>query len=65
VPPASPDLVMVKGKRLVFAECKAARGKVSQTQQDWLEALRQVPCAEVHVWRAGTNTLQDIAEVLK
>ena len=34
-----PDLVMVKGKRVVFAELKSARGKLSVAQADWGAAL--------------------------
>jgi len=51
-PPGFPDLVLVKGPRLVFAELKTATGKLSQAQQEWLDALRETP-AEVYLWRPG------------
>lgn len=50
-PAGFPDLVMVRGRRLVFAELKSGRGKVSAAQQQWLQALAGVPGAEVRVWR--------------
>jgi hypothetical protein len=45
-----PDLCMVKGDRLVFAELKSATGTVSSEQQVWLDQLKQTS-AEVHLWR--------------
>jgi hypothetical protein len=44
-----PDLVLVKGDRLIFAELKSARGKLSKAQSDWFVALGRV--AQVYVWR--------------
>jgi hypothetical protein len=49
-PAGFPDLVLLRGQRLVFAELKTARGRLTAAQQQWLEALRQTP-AEVYVWR--------------
>jgi hypothetical protein len=44
-----PDLTLVRGDRLVFVELKRSKGKVTEEQQAWLEALGNV--AEVYVWR--------------
>lgn len=46
-----PDLTMVRGDRIVFAELKDRRGKVDPTQDEWLDTLAEVPCAEVFTWR--------------
>lgn len=46
-----PDLVMVKGQRMIFAELKAQKGKVTGLQSEVLGVLTAVPCAEVYVWR--------------
>ena len=46
-----PDLVMVKGGRLLFVELKAAKGKISGIQSEVLAVLGSIPCAEVQVWR--------------
>ena len=59
-----PDLVLVRGSRLLAAELKAARGKVSVDQQAWLELLAAAG-VECHVWRADTDSLQEIAEALR
>jgi hypothetical protein len=48
---------------LVFAELKSERGKLKPEQEAWLEALRQVPGVEVHVWRP--SDMDAIAEVLR
>ena len=46
-----PDLVMVRGHRLVMIELKARKGRLSEKQKGWLDALRVVPAVEVHVFR--------------
>lgn len=48
--PGFPDLVLVKGGRLIFAELKTETGKTSLAQDVWLEALDETP-AEVYLWR--------------
>jgi len=45
-----PDLVLVRGPRLIFAELKSHSGKVRPDQQWWLDRLETTP-AEVYVWR--------------
>ena len=52
-PPGFPDLCMVRGLRMVFAELKRDhREKPTDAQEAWLEALRGVGGpVEVYVWR--------------
>lgn len=45
-----PDLLLVRGDRLIFAELKSRRGRVRPAQREWLAALGQT-AAEVRVWR--------------
>ncbi len=40
--PGFPDLVLVRGARLVFAELKTGKGRVSPAQKVWLDALTGV-----------------------
>ena len=45
-----PDLVMVKGQRLIFMELKATTGRLRPEQRAWMDALDAVPgvtCAVV------------------
>lgn len=65
--PGFPDLVLVKHGRLVFAELKTEKGRVSAAQQEWLDALGNVGdprcdhCADVHVWRPRDwPTIEDV-----
>jgi hypothetical protein len=44
-----PDLVLVRGHRLIFAELKREKGRLSESQRTWLAALEET--AETHVWR--------------
>jgi hypothetical protein len=46
-----PDLLMVRGDRLLFAELKSNTGTVRPDQSDWLDALDGVPCVEVFTVR--------------
>lgn len=50
-----PDLVLVRGDRLIFAELKTERGRVSEAQRAWLDDLTAVALAcsgvEVYIWR--------------
>lgn len=43
--PGFPDLVLVRDGKLIFAELKSERGRLSQDQERWLRALRRVELA--------------------
>jgi len=58
-----PDYIAVRRGRLVFAELKNERGRLTPDQNEWLDELRRVPNLEVHVWRPAD--LEDIKEVLR
>lgn len=45
-----PDLVLVRGGRLVFAELKTAKGPVRPAQQRWLKEL-EASGVEAFIWR--------------
>lgn len=45
-----PDLVLVKGEQVIFAELKSETGKVSPEQEAWLEALT-LAGQKVYTWR--------------
>lgn len=46
-----PDLVMVRGERLIVVELKSARGRARAEQEAWLASFEGVPGCEVYVWR--------------
>ena len=48
--PGYPDLTLVRGHRLIFAELKSKTGRLTPQQRGWLEALKATG-AEVHLWR--------------
>ena len=58
-----PDLCLVRGDRLVFAEVKAISGRVSQEQKEWLEALTHTGKCEVYVWQP--NDWDKVEDILK
>lgn len=49
--PGFPDLVLVRGSQLIFAELKSAKGRLSDDQQGWLDRLSSVRSVETHLWR--------------
>jgi hypothetical protein len=57
-----PDYVATRDGRLVFAEIKNERGRISKAQADWLDVLR-LTAAEVYLWRP--EDLQAIKDVLR
>jgi VRR-NUC domain len=49
-----PDLTMVRGDRLVFAELKAETGRVRPAQAEWLAALERCGAVETYLWRPSS-----------
>ena len=60
-----PDLTMwnVQQKRLIFAELKREKGKVSESQKIVLSELGQLVQCEVYVWRP--SDWDSIIEIMK
>lgn len=46
-----PDIALVKNQRMIFVELKTNTGRVRAAQQTWLDALGQIPCVDVYLWR--------------
>lgn len=50
--PGFPDCCLAKPGRLIFAELKTSKGKLTQEQAVWLDVLRHtIPHLEVYCWR--------------
>ena len=59
-----PDLVLVRGGRLVFVELKRQDGLLSDDQLRWIAAL-SATCAEAYVWRPDAWTSGEVLRVLQ
>lgn len=46
-----PDLVLVRGGRIIFAEIKAERGKLTPQQIEWLNDLEANGHVDVFCWK--------------
>ena len=46
-----PDLIAVRGTRLLFLELKTMTGKIRREQAEWIDTLRATGKAEVYVIR--------------
>ena len=57
-----PDLVLVRRPRVLFVELKTDRGRLSQSQREWLDALRDCH-VEVYVWRPAD--VERVTEILR
>ena len=62
-PAGFPDCVFVRLSRLVFAELKSNKGKLSLEQEAWLEDLKATEKCEVYLWRP--SDIDSIVEVLR
>ena len=60
-PSGYPDLTLVR-ERVIWAELKSDKGKVTPAQEQWIEWLRGAG-AEVYVWKP--SAMDDILEVLR
>lgn len=49
--PGFPDLVAVRGCRLLFVELKSDKGRLSVEQRVWAQHLMEASQREYHVWR--------------
>ncbi|MFH1602478.1 MAG: VRR-NUC domain-containing protein [Pseudomonadota bacterium] len=58
-----PDLALCRPPRLLLAELKTEKGKVSVSQQRWLDLLGQCDGVEVAIWRP--SDWPTIEEVLR
>lgn len=57
-----PDLLLVRGPRMIWAELKTERGRLEPNQKRWLAALAACAGCETYVWRPGD--FERIAEIL-
>jgi len=58
-----PDVTLLRDRRLIIAELKSEKGKLTEAQARWLWNLRKVPGISVYIWRP--RHIEKIAEVLK
>jgi hypothetical protein len=61
--PGFPDLTIPLGPRLIFAELKTEKGKLTTEQAQWLKALSNCKVIETYLWRP--SDLDDIYNILR
>lgn len=61
--PGFPDLVLVRPPRVIFAELKMNKRRLTESQRYWIELLQQCEC-EAYVWRLSDWENGMIASVL-
>ena len=60
--PGFPDLALVRPPRVIFAELKRERGRVTAAQREWAQALRACLGVEYYLWRP--SDWDEIVEVI-
>jgi hypothetical protein len=63
--PGFPDLVLIRPPRMIVAELKTEKGRLSDWQRIWLDMFERVPVVEVYVWRPVDWHAGTIDEVLR
>ena len=58
-----PDYIAVRGDRIVCAELKAPKGRLTEYQKEWIDLLEATGKVEVYVWYP--NDLEKIANILR
>lgn len=58
-----PDIVACRPPRLLFIELKSEKGKVTEAQQEWLDALKATGKVEVYLWKP--SQFEEIVELLR
>jgi VRR-NUC domain-containing protein len=58
-----PDLILARPGRIILAELKSERGRLSPAQEKWIGVLKQVPGVEAYVWRP--SDLDQIIVILR
>jgi hypothetical protein len=58
-----PDLALVRPPRLILAELKSEKGKLTPQQTEWLEDLAACPGVECFTWRP--SDFEFIVEILR
>jgi len=61
--PGFPDIVALRGSRVLVAELKTAKGRVSAEQRAWLDAFR-VAGVPAYLWRLPSDWAE-VGEVLR
>jgi len=61
--PGFPDLVCLKGQRLLALEVKSATGRVTPDQRAWLQALSIIPGVSAYVVRPAPD-LRELVAIL-
>lgn len=57
-----PDITAWRDQRLIFAELKTDKGRLSKAQVEVLESLKMLEMAEIYVWRPAD--IQDIEKII-
>ena len=61
-----PDLVLVRSSRVIFAECKSERGRLTEEQMQWINWLEGTgKVSPVYIWRPSDWLSGDIEIVLR
>lgn len=61
--PGFPDLILARKKRLVVAELKMEKRRLTASQLFWIDAFKEIPCAEVYIWRP--SDLDQVQKILR
>jgi hypothetical protein len=63
--PGFPDLVLIKPPRLIVAELKTEKGRLSAHQEVWLHRFLQIDGVEVYLWKPSQWLSGEVEAILR
>ena len=63
--PGFPDCVLIKPPRLIVAELKTEKGRLSAHQEVWLHRFLQIDGVEVYLWKPSQWLSGEVEAILR
>jgi hypothetical protein len=63
--PGFPDLLLIRPPRLIVAELKTEKGRLSAFQEAWLDKFRAIDGVETYIWKPTDWLSGEVERILR